>query len=543
MKALFQAGDNNASAERSWSSLTLLVLLLFVVSLATIDLTRNQNLLATFWPSNAIVLAVLLRLSCDWENYASVLAGSALAIFLANLASGNAAVLSAGFAAANIAEVAVAAALLHKLRIDLDFTRIRSLSIFVMVAGTVAPLAGASIGAAVASHAHAIAWPPIWLSWFASDALGMVIVGPFLLTLDSANWHSLRADKRYSEAFAILLLIVTVVLVAAYYRAFLFLTVPVILVAIFRFGLAGAAVGTLVVALVGSIFIAKGIGPPIISQATFAERIVALQIFLAATALWSFPVAAALAERDGLTAALDVANSRLAAENERKSQMVVGLHRRLVNVEEKERLRLSHELHDQTGQTLAAALLELSGIEKQVGAAERERLHRLRGQVDRIAQTVHRISWELRPAAIDELGLASALANYASDWSARFGIAVDLHCDRGKLDGLSDDIRMTIYRVVGEALTNVCKHARGATIVSIVVNCEPLLLRLSVTDNGCGFEARPAVETAAKSAGDGLGLLGMRERLALVGGELEIESSPGLGTTVFARIPASTAAT
>ena len=346
-----------------------------------------------------------------------------------------------------------------------------------------------------------------------------------------------------TEAVTIFLLIVAVVVVAAYYRAVLFIVVPVILVAVFRFGIAGAVVGLLVTAVVGIVFIINGIGSPVILQASLAERITALLIFLAATALWSFPVAAALAERDRLMIELDAAKARLEAENEKKSQMVVGLHHRLVNAEEKERLRLSHELHDQTGQALAAALLELGRIEKQVGETERDRLHRVHEQVDRIAQAVHRISWELRPAAIHELGLATALANYASEWSAQFRIPVDFHWDSDKLDGLSEDIRMTLYRVVGEALTNVCKHARGATAVSIVISCEPSLLRLSVTDDGCGFDPKLTTETAAKSMGNGLGLVGMRERLALVGGEIEIESSPGSGTTLFARIPAGSAAT
>ena len=346
-----------------------------------------------------------------------------------------------------------------------------------------------------------------------------------------------------TEAVAIFLLIVAVVVIAAYYRAVLFIVVPVILIAVFRFGTVGAAVGMLVTAVVGSVFIINGIGSPVILQASTAERIMALLIFLAATALWSFPIAAALAQRDRLMTELDAAKAQLESENEKKSQMVVGLHHRLVNAEEKERLRLSHELHDQTGQALAAALLELSRIEKQVGEAERDRLHRVREQVDRIAQTVHRISWELRPAAIHELGLATALANYASEWSAQFRIPVDFHCDSGKLDGFSDDIRMTLYRVVGEALTNVCKHARGATAVSIVISCEPSLLRLSVTDDGCGFDPKLTTETAAKSMGNGLGLVDMRERLGLVGGEIEIESSPGSGTTLFARIPTSSAAT
>ena len=537
MKALLQAAaGEKTSANVSWDGLTFLAVLVLLVSLVSIGFTRDDGFIATFWPSNAIVLAVLLRSSRNLVNHARILASGAIAIFLANLAGGNAPALSAAMAAANITEVGAATALLLRLQDRMDLACIRTLSIFILAAGGAAPVVGASIGAAALGHAHGAAWPPIWLGWYASDALGMVIVGPFLLTLNSASWRMLRSEKRYAEAATILLLIVVVILMATYYRAFLFIIVPVMLVAIFRYRLAGAAIGMLVIAFVGSVFIVKGIGAPVL-QATPAERILALQIFLAATALWSFPVAAVLAERDRLMAALNAANSRLAAEIERKSQMVTGLHRRLVNAEEQERLRLSHELHDQTGQTLAAALLELGRIEKQVGGLERDRLHRLRGQVEQIAQTVHRVSWELRPAAIDELGLASALANYASEWSVQFGIATDFHGGSVDLDGLPDEIRMTIYRVVGEGLTNVAKHARGASAVSIVLGCERTLLHLTIEDNGCGFDPAAVPEPAAKHAGSGLGLAGMRERLLLVGGELDIESSPGLGTTLFVRFP------
>ena len=124
----------------------------------------------------------------------------------------------------------------------------------------------------------------------------------------------------------------------------------------------------LTLVLVSFYFVAKGIGTPILRQASPSERILALQVFLAATALWCFPVAALLAERDSLMAALDLANARLRTDNESKSRMVIDLRRSLLNVEEQERLHLSHELHDQTGQPLAAALMELSVIEKEASA-------------------------------------------------------------------------------------------------------------------------------------------------------------------------------
>jgi signal transduction histidine kinase len=262
----------------------------------------------------------------------------------------------------------------------------------------------------------------------------------------------------------------------------------------------------------------------------------ALQILLATIALWSFPVASILTERDSLLQALDLANSRLRADNEEKSRMVTDLRRSLLNVEEQERLHLSHELHDQTGQPLAAALLELSAIEKQPGNADRDRMQRLRSRIEEIMQAVHRIAWQLRPAAINELGLASALGDYVAEWSQRFGITADFQCSDMKLDELSDEIRMTIYRVLGEALNNVAKHAQGCTAVSVLINRAHSRLQLIVEDDGCGFDPKGRDGTSARPTNGGLGLAGMRERLMFVGGELEIESAPGAGTTIFARI-------
>src|SRR5262249_4632046 len=150
--------------------------------------------IATFWPSNAIALAVLLRSSRNATNYAGILASGAVAIFVANLSGAMAPALAAALAAANAAEVGGATALLLQLGQGVGLARSRSLAIFTLAAGIAAPLAGASIGAAALGSAHAAAWPQIWLRWYAADALGMVIVGPFLLTLNSASWRALRDE-------------------------------------------------------------------------------------------------------------------------------------------------------------------------------------------------------------------------------------------------------------------------------------------------------------------------------------------------------------
>lgn len=212
------------------------------------------------------------------------------------------------------------------------------------------------------------------------------------------------------------------------------------------------------------------------------------------------------------------------------------LRRRFMQAQEEERLRLAHELHDQTGQSLAAAMLELKGIEANVDESGRSRLRELRRQLDMMGKELHHIAWELRPPAIDELGLESVLTNYVSDWGVKFGIETDFHC-AGDLDDLNDEVRTTLYRVVQEALTNIAKHARGTSIASVVIDRSDATLQMTIEDNGKGFEPAVQIDPGYFRSGSGLGLPGMRERLSFIGGELVIESSLGGGTAIFVRIP------
>jgi signal transduction histidine kinase len=521
----------------SLGTLLVLMLVLFVSSLASIEFASSASSTATLWPSNAILLAVLLRSTRHWRNDGFMVLGGGIAIAVASLVGGNSLALSAVLTIGDIVEVLTAWALLAIFQDNnSNFTRARNIIIFMILAGGVAPLTSASIVATAVPTRAGIPWPLVWSHWYASNSLGMIIVAPFLLSLNPEEWHALRVKKRIGEAVGVLALIVLAAAVASYYRPFLFIIAPVFLLATFRFGVTGAAVGTLVVALVASVFIVKGIGPAVLPQIELSERIFALQIFLAATAFWALPVAAVLAERDRLLADLSVANSRLAVESERKSQMVVGLNRRLVSAEERERLRLSHELHDQTGQSLASVMLELRNLEPLVTEDGRKRLQILRQRMAEIGTTLHRVAWELRPASIDELGLASVLSNYISEWGSQYDIEVDFYSSGDpKLDELSEEARTTIYRVAQEGLTNVVKHARGATSVSVVVEHVNAMIQLVIEDDGCGFNTGAAVEDA--DSRNGFGLAGMRERLLSLGGELEIESSVGAGTTIFARIP------
>jgi signal transduction histidine kinase len=282
-----------------------------------------------------------------------------------------------------------------------------------------------------------------------------------------------------------------------------------------------------------------GVGHPLLTQPEISDRIFALQAFLAITAFWALPTAALLTERDRLLEELSQANSRLMAESEKTSHLVTGLRRHLSIVEENERLRLSHELHDQAGQSLIAAILELNEIDSLIFGPARGRLHLVRKKMEDMGKTLHRIAWELRPPSIDELGLRKALASYIAEWSEQCGTEVDFHCDDPKLDEVPNEIATALYRVVQEGLTNIVKHAQRPSDVSVVITHQDATLQLIIEDNGCGFDvgANRAKPGNLKTGNHGgLGLDGMRERLSLIGGTLEVESAIGAGTTIFARI-------
>lgn len=514
----------------------LLPVAIFTVALVTIDLSHHSNFVTTLWPPNAIILVALLRHARTLRNYGSILAGGALALYLANLASGNSLTQSAILSTANLVDILMVWALLSAAGIGAsNLTSFRNLLIFIVIAGTLSSLESAAFAARTISTAHGIAWHLFLLNSYPAHALGMIVVTPLLICITAGDWNAQRIKQRFREAAAIFALIAVIGFCAAYFRSVIFIIVPVILLATIRFGMLGATVSTLMIAAIFTSFLVMGIGQPLISHAEVSDRILALQILIAFSSLWSLPVAALLTERDRLLTNLSLANTQLQVESERKSHMVMGLHRHLSTAEEKERLRLSHELHDQAGQSLIAAILELSEIDPLIEQASRQRLHQVRRRMEDMGKTLHRIAWELRPPSIDEVGLCKALASYVEDWGEQCDTAVDFHSDGSSLDEVPYEIGSAVYRVVQEALTNVVKHARKPASVSVVMRRVNTALQVIIEDNGCGFDVGATAATGGHSRG--LGLDGMRERLLLIGGTLEIESAAGAGTTIFARIP------
>ena len=200
---------------------------------------------------------------------------------------------------------------------------------------------------------------------------------------------------------------------------------------------------------------------------------------------------------------------------------------RLVTATEEERRRIARELHDELGQHITALRVGLH-------EPRAESLPRLEAIVQRLDQTIDRLTLELRPPVLDHLGLHGAIGSLAEAYAAASGLRIDVHLPAVEGERFSDAIETTIYRVVQEALTNAWKHASAST-VSVILEREGDALRIIVEDDGRGFDGDAALRgTAARGR---FGLLGMRERLAIVGGTLDIESQPGSGTAIYARVP------
>jgi PAS domain S-box-containing protein len=205
---------------------------------------------------------------------------------------------------------------------------------------------------------------------------------------------------------------------------------------------------------------------------------------------------------------------------------------RLVFAQEDERRRIAREMHDQFGEQLTALALRIQTLKDACGDREDVRAHvdSIEAIAKRLDHDVDTLVWELRPTALDDLGLRAALANYVQDWSNRAGIPATLHTSGLLDDRLASDTETALYRIAQEALTNVAKHARARN-VDILLERRADHVLLIIEDDGVGFD--PA---ASGGAGQGFGLLGMQERAGLVGAMLEIESSPGKGTTVLVRM-------
>ena len=228
------------------------------------------------------------------------------------------------------------------------------------------------------------------------------------------------------------------------------------------------------------------------------------------------------------------ARKRAEAEAHIHAEQLKAISQRVVEIQETERRNLAAELHDRLGQDLAAINLNLHLVKDQLSAGSRtkvgSRLDHSITLVERTVEVVRDVAGALRPLVLDDYGLAVTLRSYGEQFAARTGIGVSVEAKQ-PVPRLQQEAEMALFRIGQEALTNVLKHAKAGTVrLTLAVDAESV--SLTIADDGCGFDAQSAMDHRTR----GLGLLIMQERLRAVDGSLRIESQPGAGTSVVAKV-------
>jgi len=210
------------------------------------------------------------------------------------------------------------------------------------------------------------------------------------------------------------------------------------------------------------------------------------------------------------------------------------LLRQIVRAQDDERRRIARDIHDHIGQQMTALRLSLARLDQDSGDAEtREKLEQTKTIAQRLDADVDFLAWELRPATLDDIGLAEAMSTFVGQWSTHSGVEAQFHTTGFEKGRLSPETETNLYRILQEALNNTLKYAH-AKRVDVLLERRDNQVVLIVEDDGIGFNPN---KEASGDGNRGMGLIGMRERAAIVGGTLQIESQPDAGTTIFARVP------
>jgi signal transduction histidine kinase len=279
---------------------------------------------------------------------------------------------------------------------------------------------------------------------------------------------------------------------------------------------------SLFISEVVAMLLVKYFGPSLtILQEVLIDALILTLLIFPAIYIFTFRrLLANIAERQEAEIALQKANENLRT-----------LSRSLVEVQENERRTIAHELHDEAGQVLASLMMNLSKIERSADQPQvvLQETADIEHSLITLQENLHRLAMSLRPASLDHLGLVAAIRQSADLAAKKPGLTVQFIANVND-DQLPSDLQTGLYRIIQEALTNVVRHAQ-ATHVDILLNQRGDVLVAMVEDDGIGFDE----ETIQKE--NNLGLLGMRERAEMLGGEMSVESGAGKGTTILVEVP------
>ena len=551
-----QAAWNDRATRPSPLLVLAIALVYFVAGKLGLRLAIVHPSATAIWPATGLALsAVLLFGYRVWP-------GIFLGAFVVNLTTAGSILTSVGIAAGNTLEAVLGAYLLTRFAGGRDvLDRAEGIFKFVFFACLVATTVSATVGTAsifLTGFLNGAHPKSVWFTWWLGDGVGALLVAPcFLLWLSRTHDFNRSTTPRRVVSVAGLLLSGLLVfspsfLFGGFGFPLKFLCIPFVAWAAFE--LRRREMPLVLVTFSGIAVVSSVIANdnPITNQS-----LLVLQVFLGVAATTGLVISAAVSERNRHEQELREARAGLEArvqertrelqtrieEQKLTEQALQRLSARLLRVQDHERRRIARELHDSTGQSLAALTMALSQLAKGAAATDPKlsvRLDEASGVARSISDEVRTTSYLLHPPLLDETGLKSALAWYVQGFQEKSNLRATLELP-GNLGRLTPDVEIMIFRIVQECLTNVLRHSKSKTVaVRLLLSESTEMLTLEVQDHGGGI-APDKLKAIAKGQTAGVGVRGMRERLSSVGGALEIFSD-GNGTLVRSVVPLSPSA-
>ena len=519
-----RARDGSLRHEVPAIRLVLNVLLVGLVCKVSIDIGFAHRLpphnISVLWPMTAILFSVLVATPTrHWWAYT-------LAAYFSSVVNDVRAGLPAWavfYLVAGILEIWIAAIAVRRYADGLRaFSSLRGLVVY-MSAVIAAPFAAAFVAAA--ANATQDYWFS-WRVWFLSEAVAYLMLAPAFLTWIAGARAALTGA---SLARCVEACLIGCGLLAISVRVFsgstatggdipvlVYLPLPLFLLAAVRFGPVGVNTSLLIVAFLSISGAVHGRGP--FAGGSADDSVLSLQLFLITMAIPLMFLATLVEERSA---------------RDRAMRMLSG---RLVTAQEEERRHIARELHDEIGQMLTVLKINLGSLRDPARCASPTAgVEACLQNVDRAIEQVRALALDLRPAVLDHLGLPAALRWFV-ERIPEGGPTAHLVLEECEGKTLSPEVKTAAFRIAQEAVTNVLRHARARN-VWVNMASGPSNLELSVADDGLGFD----LGTLRRSPAASFGLSSMEERVRLVGGQIEIRTSPGAGTEVRASFPVASA--
>lgn len=373
-----------------------------------------------------------------------------------------------------------------------------------------------------------IFWPT-WFDFILGDFVGILVLTPAVTTLFYGNLAGIQARSLIALAMAWTFSLISIVL---FFRSGLDFTYQLKYIAIlpalllsYRFGMHGGTLATLLIGLTA-----------FVASLSSGESPLEHQFYIVAMSITVLILGAAVEQSQQMTDKLLAANKTMEDKNRQLKNAISdiqALSNQLVVTQEAERKRLSRDLHDDFGHRIVDLQLQLRGLATQL-PDHSNAATKITIKLDELYNAMKRSIGRLRPAGIDSLPLESVLRNSETlKTMQRAGIQCQLNSQGTPLP-LDDEVRINIYRIIQEALTNIAKHA-DATAVTVDIIYAPRLIRIAVTDNGIGLQQSAAPPSS-------LGLISMRERARFIGAQLTIDAHQHQGTRVELTLPVATQA-